>query len=107
MYDLHLGAYLGTLAAPPEPQPLLGVSAIAFMQTAGGEVRRVSIPRDLPPEVVSLYINKRVGDRVGDSLNYDDRAGTVELFWPNERKNLGQRHLDVAAGLAREIFDVT
>jgi len=106
MYDLHIAAYLGVLEALPEPPPLLGVSAIAFMQTKRGVVRRVSVSRDLPSEIVSLYVNKRPGERVGDSLNYDDRAGTVELFWPNERKNLGRRHLDAADGLAREIFDV-
>ena len=106
MYDLHLATYLGQPVELPEAPPLLGVAAIAFMQTPRGVVRRVEVPRDLPPEIVSLYVNKRPGDRVGDSLNYDDRAGTVELFWSQERTNLGQRHLELASSLAREIFDV-
>ncbi len=106
MYDLHIRSYLDIPLQLSEAPALRGVSAIAFMQTRGGIVHGVNQVDELPREIVSLYLNAKTGDRVGGSLDYDARLGTVEFFWPNERKNLGTRHLDEAAKLAAAIFDV-
>ena len=100
LYDLHIRSYLGTLRGIPGSPQLLGVSAIAFMQTRKGLIHEVSSPIQLPKEVVSLYITGRKGGIVGDSLNYDDRVGTVEFFWPGETANLGRKHLEMADTLA-------
>jgi hypothetical protein len=46
----------------------------------------------------------REGDSVGGSLNYDQRAGAVECFWPGDGRFMGTRHLEVARSLAERIF---
>jgi formate-dependent phosphoribosylglycinamide formyltransferase (GAR transformylase) len=104
LYDLHIRSYLGTLEQLPPAPTLRGVSAIAFMQIGKGTIKAVAPIGELPDEVVSLYVTARAGDKVGESLNYDDRVGTVEYFWPEERGNLGRRHLELTDQLARKIF---
>lgn len=107
MYDLHVRSFLDRVEGMPDAPSLRGVAAIAFMQTAKGTVRAVRSELTLPLEVVSLYLTAKQGDTVGGSLNYDDRLGTVEFFWPEERANLGTRHLDLAAELAARIFEIS
>lgn len=106
LYDLHIRSYLGTLESLPMEPTLRGVSAIAFMQTRRGTIQSVSPLKELPKEVVSLYITGRKGDVIGGSLNYDDRVGTVEFFWPGVKLNLGRKHLEMADGLAEKIFSI-
>lgn len=104
MYDLHVRSYLGQRQALPQGLRPRGTSAIAFMQLPEGIVARVTPPRELPEEVMSLYILAREGEAVGGSLNYDSRAGAVECFWPGDGRFMGTRHLDVAQRLAERIF---
>ena len=106
-YDLHVRAYLGQHPRMPEGLRPRGTSAIAFLQPPEGTVTRVTPPRELPAEVVSLYILAREGDAVGGSLNYDRRAGAVECFWPGPGRFMGTRHLDVARQLSEQIFTLS
>jgi biotin carboxylase len=107
MYDLHVRSYLGKLDAVPRDVKIKGTAAIAFMQTKRGTVTGVNVPRELPREVVSLYITARKGTILGGSLNYDDRAGTVEFFWPDQLTYPGPRHLELAHQLAEQIFTIS
>jgi biotin carboxylase len=104
MYELHIRSYLGQPQQLPKDLRPRGTAAIAFMQTKAGTVTRVTPPRELPEEVMSLYILAREGDAVGTSLNYDSRAGAVECFWPGDGRFLGTRHLEMAQRLAEQIF---
>jgi len=104
MYQLHIRSYLGQPQQLPRELRPRGTSAIAFMQTRAGTVTRVTPPRQLPAEVTSVYILAREGDVLGQSLNYDSRAGAVECFWPGEGRFMGTRHLELAQHLAEQIF---
>jgi biotin carboxylase len=104
MYDLHVRSYMGQTQALPQGLRPRGTSAIAFLQPPEGTVTRVTPPRELPKEVMSLYILAREGDAVGGSLNYDRRAGAVECFWPGDGRFMGTRHLDMARQLSERIF---
>lgn len=106
MYEQHIRSYLGKLDALPRDVKIKGTAAIAFMQTKLGTVTEVRIPRELPREVVSLYITARKGSVLGGSLNYDDRAGTVEYFWPGQLTYPGPKHLELTSQLAEQILTI-
>jgi len=56
-------------------------------------------------EVVSLYLNAKEGTEVGQSLNYDDRLGTVEFFW-RDRILEGEEHIKQGQLLRDQIFSI-
>lgn len=106
LYDLHIKSYLGVLTDLPKesPEPI-ATAAIAFMPTRVGIIKKVAKPK-LPEEVVSIYITGKEGSKVEHSLNYDDRLGTVEFYWPKQVKGLSGQHLKVAERLCDEIFEI-
>lgn len=107
LYELHIRSYLGTLSeADLQNINFMGTAAIAFMPALRGKVQAIEIPSQLPREVKSLYLNAQVGDTVGESLNYDDRLGTVEFFWQgiDNRENT---HLTLAESLRDKIYSIS
>lgn len=108
MYDLHIRSYLGRLEPLPERLTLHGTSAIAFMPAPEqrGTVRAVNPPEQLPSEVISLYLNAKIGDQVGGSTNYDARLGAVELFWPSATAPSAAAHLEIAERLAKVSYTI-
>lgn len=106
MYEQHIRSYLGKLDSLPQDVKMKGTAAIAFMQTKRGTITEVKVPAELPREVVSLYLTGRKGAVVGSSLDYDDRVGTVEFFWPGQLISSGPRHLELASQLAEQIFTI-
>lgn len=106
LYDLHIRSYLGTLA-PHELDDIQfkGTAAIAFMPAQRGMVNSVSLPEKLPREVAGLYLNAKVGDEVGQSMNYDDRLGTVEFFWKG-LLHAEDSHLIMAEQLRDKIYSI-
>jgi biotin carboxylase len=105
LYDLHIRSYLGTLDKEQLWNlNLLGTAAVAFLPGKVGTVKSMSLPQQLPKEVVGLYLSAKPGDEVGKTLNYDDRMGTVEFFWDSQVDGLSNRHLDLAKQLREEIY---
>lgn len=104
MYDLHIRSYLGTLDLNVLSNiSFLGAAAIAFLPTRKGVVNKIVVPTKLPREVVGLYLNAKIGDLVGHSMNYDDRLGTVEFFWRGAM-NTKPLHLTIAKELSESIY---
>jgi len=107
LYDLHIRSYLGLLREDDKiAKDVFGTAAIAFMPSKTGRITQVSVPTELPEEVKSLYLNARVGQSVGQSLNYDDRLGTIEFYWDGRVGDIGRRHLELAEQLRDEIYDI-
>jgi biotin carboxylase len=107
LYDLHIRSYLGLLKEGDwRAKQVFGTAAIAFMPSKTGRVVQVQTPKQLPREVTGLYLNAKVGDQVGRSLNYDDRLGTVEYFWEGRVGDVGSAHLDIAKRLRDEIYNI-
>lgn len=105
LYDLHIRSYLGTL----DKEQLwnsntLGTAAVAFLPGKAGIIKSMSLPQQLPKEVVGLYLSAKPGDEVGKTLNYDDRMGTAEFFWESQVDDLSSRHLELAQQLRDEIY---
>lgn len=106
LYDLHIRSYLGTLVVSELKNiQFMGTAAIAFMPALRGIVQDINIPTRLPREVTGLYLNAFIGDEVGESMNYDDRLGTVEFFWKGlfNREN---SHLILAEELRDSIYSI-
>lgn len=107
LYDLHIRSYLGTFNIRELSKlELLGTAAIAFMPTKKGSITSVNVPDKFPREVKSIYLNYKEGDKIGDSMNYDDRLGTIEYFWRDKTpdENL---HLKMAEELRDQIYSIS
>jgi len=106
LYALHIRSYLGTLN-PRELAEIkfMGTAAIAFMPSQRGRVAAINLPEKLPREVAGLYLNAKIGDEVGQSMNYDDRLGTVEFFWKGLLHS-EDSHLVLAEELRDKIYSI-
>ena len=106
-YELHIKSYMGMKQNLPGEIKVLGTAAIAFMQISRGTISGIHIPGKLSKEFMSVYISAKIGDALDESLNYDDRLGTVELFWKNDTSpNLSGVHVQRAKDIAGEIYDI-
>jgi biotin carboxylase len=105
LYELHIRSYLSQHVEIPSRPVARGTSAIAFFKSETGKIVEVDPPKELPDHIVSLYISGRAGQETNGSLNYDERLGTVEFFWPDsaplEREN---EHLKSTEELFHRIF---
>ena len=107
LYDLHIRSYLGLLREDEwTSKQVLGTAAIAFMPSKPGRISAMRVPKQLPEEIMGLYLNAKIGDHVGQSLNYDDRLGTVEYFWQGTVGDIGNTHLEIAEKLRDEIYTI-
>lgn len=107
LFEMHARAYLGD-DVEPEPVPLQGRAAIAFMNAAPGTVARVRLPGadQLPDGVVALQAWRRPGERIVRSHDSNSRDGSVQFYWPEDpATHWLTEHLRVAAQLAEQIYE--
>ncbi|WP_305788028.1 ATP-grasp domain-containing protein [Symbioplanes lichenis] len=108
-YALHILSYLDRLELPlPQPRPT-GTAAIATLKAPGGRITGIRTPASVDPAVSNYEVTVAPGHVSSEvSANYLNREGYVELFWPAAGPAAVPpgEHLDIAAGLAAQIFDV-
>jgi hypothetical protein len=108
-YELHIRSYLDRLDGPlPQVRPV-GLAALAVLKAPAGRIARIRPARTVDAAVRSYEVFATPGAvSSGQQANYLHREGYVECFWPGAAPESVPRsaHLDVAAELATEIFEM-
>jgi biotin carboxylase len=108
IFEMHAKSYLQE-GYIPQPVPLQGRAAIAFMNASAGTVRSVELPAaaTLPEQVVAVQAWRRAGDVIVRSHDSNSRDGSVQFYWPDDPVNdFLSEHLRQAATLAQQIYRV-
>jgi len=106
-YELHIRSYLDQLDGPVPPARPSGLAALAVLKAPPGRIAEIRPARTVDAVVTSYEVFAAPGAvSSAQQANYLDREGYVECFWPNAVPESVPRsaHLEVAAGLAQEIF---
>lgn len=104
-YYLHVQSYLGITPVLPDSMEPKGLAAVAFLKADQGTIESVSLPKSLPEIVVNLQVTAKPMDKSEAPLSWKFREGSVELFWPGQKAEVGfKKHLEIAKGLSQSMF---
>lgn len=110
-YDLHIAAYRGLLAEPPQiPREPAGVGVCMFLKAPAGVIRQLRPLPEPDERELAFYTTSAVGERSAPASSYLTRNGVMEYFEPGasvDRTEEIQRHVvQLAATRTAQVFDV-
>ncbi|TDB87737.1 ATP-grasp domain-containing protein [Actinomadura sp. KC216] len=104
-YWLHVGSYLGSdlfdVAGGAKPTK---TSAIAFLKAPPGRIKDVLDGKPLPPEVRSINISAKPGDRSHAAKNWSTREGLIELEWDELFGEKTSLPVTIAKEISEQVF---
>lgn len=107
-YYLHIAAWLGEKVnfdniKLTEPQ---GSAAIAFLKAPVGKILKINPLNNYPKEMLSLYVNAKIGDISENATCWRSREGIAEFYWNKKFDRKITDHLELANKISNEIFEV-
>jgi len=107
-YYLHIAAWIGEKVnfdniKFTKPQ---GSAAIAFLKAPVGQISKINPLNNYPQEMISLYVNAKIGDISENATCWRSREGIAEFYWNKHFDYKITDHLKIANKIANEIFQV-